>query len=171
MEEADGNKFCPAIDAGRPRRGSARNDHSQRSRRVGRPGGLCRLIPACRRRPQGPGAAAPGLFFPPISLGKKWGRPPRRRAPRGHPRRVGGRRPLIRPCGPPSPRGGRLRADDIRPYGVGGGGARAGDHRSPLRSGGKARERPRGPPSGQSLPPLEGRGRSFTPLLQMPRGC
>ena len=81
---AAGFRACRVIDAGRPGRGSAGNDHSQRNGRVGRHFGLCRSCTALRRhRPRGPGAKAPGGFLPAFAI--KSGAPTAQARPRGHP--------------------------------------------------------------------------------------
>ena len=99
-----------------------------------------------RRAPLGPGAV-PLVFLSPHFFGKKWGRPPRRRVPRGEPpvieRRAKNAAPYRRP-----PCMAALRIDSgqflyparraarrvVAPHEEGDPQCPAGDHRSPLRT-------------------------------------
>ena len=107
-------------DACRPRRGSACNETT------GKSGGNARSVfalPVRRTAAMSPRiggpreGGAPRPFFPPHFFGKKWGRPPRRRALRGgaSDERATTGRPYRR--SKPSP--DKSRADAIRPYRAG----------------------------------------------------
>ena len=118
-------RACGVIDAGRPRRGSACHETKKEPGVDARPALAFSVQPAAAMSPRtgGPRAGeAPRPFFLPISSGRNGG--PGRAGPsrEGH--------PGVRTWSPSSapvcalghlpPVGGRLRAEDIRPCGLGG---------------------------------------------------
>ena len=136
-------------DACRPRRGSA---YSVIARKTGGNAGPVltgQLQPTAAMNPRiggGQGGRSPPALLSPHFFGKKWGRPPRRRVPRGEPpvieRRVKNAAPYRRP-----PCMAALRIDSgqllyparraarrvVAPHEEGDPQCPAGDHRSPLR--------------------------------------
>ena len=118
-------RACGVIDAGRPRRGSACHETKKEPGVDARPALAFSVQPAAAMSPRTGGARAgeaPRPFFLPISSGRNGG--PGRAGPsrEGH--------PGVRTWSPSSapvcalghlpPVGGRLRAEDIRPCGLGG---------------------------------------------------
>ena len=93
-------RACGVIDAGRPRRGSACDGHKKGTGRGCTPGS-CLLCTACRRHEPpywgAQGGRSPPALLSPHFFGKKWGRPPRRRVPRGEPPVIGRRAESSRP--------------------------------------------------------------------------
>ena len=110
-------------DACHPRRGSACSVSADRAGGNARPVFALPVQPTAAMSPRfgGSGGEAPDPSFPPF-LREEMGAPAGQARPaRGTPDE---RATTGRPCGRPStfpPAGGRLRADDIRPYGPGNG--------------------------------------------------
>ena len=109
-------------DACRPRRGSACNKIARKTGGNARPVSALSVQPTAAMNPRTGGprvGEAPRPFFSPISSGRNRGAR-RAGAPRGGgtpARERGTPHPSFAPQMPPSPqKGGRLRADDIRPY-------------------------------------------------------
>ena len=111
-------RACGVIDAGRPRRGSACDGHKKGTGRGCTPGS-CLLCTACRRHEPpywgAQGGRSPPALLSPHFFGKKWGRPPRRRVPRGEPPVIERRAESSRPTKKEIPN--VQRATTGRPYG------------------------------------------------------